>query len=217
MALEVANEDMRQRHESLTGNGGKIETVNKLVRNFDDDIANIAYLRRDGERRIADLERDLRRRLEEEVGNLETRLKASRKGLYAFINVAPPLIASIESKMKEAALDRFVDVASRLDDLTRLVDDAISEPVISIPDSLPIQPLWPLPTATPTAPVLALPPPPPYAADDPSSSSVSLNPSRMRERRLRKRTMFPMPGASPVTSVGMRVLRTPPGHHSANP
>jgi len=212
MALEKADEDMRHRYESLTG---KIETVNKLVRNFDEDIAKIAWLKREGEQRIADLERDLQRRLRQEVDNLEARLKASRKGLYAFINIAPPLLASIESKMKEAAPDRFVDEASRLDDLTRLVDDAISEPVIFIPDSLHIevQPLWPLPTAMPTTPVLAL--PPPRAAEDPSSSSASLNSVRTHERRLSRRTMFPMPGAAPV-AFG-RVLRTPPGQHSANP
>jgi len=185
MALEVANEDMRQRYENLTD---KIETVNKLVRNFDDDIAKIASFKREGERRIAALELDLRRRLQEEVGYLEARLKASRKGLYAFINVAPPLIASIESawhlgKMKEAARDRFADEASKLDDLTRVINDAMSEPAMSIPDSLHIevQPLWPLPTATPTALVLALPLSPPLAASDASSSSVSPNPFRMPE------------------------------------
>ena len=210
MALEVANQEMRRRYESLTG---KIDTVNKLVRDFDVDIAKIANLKREGERRIAALEIDLRRRLREEVGNLEARLKSSRKGLYAFMNVAPPLIASIESKMTEAARDRFADEASRLDDLTRVVNDAMSEPAMLIPDSLNIevQPLWSLPTATPTVPVLTL--PPSRVAYDASSSSASPNPFRMSVTRLRSRLIL-MSDAASVASGS--VQQTFSGHQGAN-
>ena len=212
MALEVANQEMRRRYESLTG---KIDTVNKLVRDFDVDIAKIANLKREGERRIDALEIDLRRRLREEVGNLEARLKSSRKGLYAFMNVAPPLIASIESKMTEAARDRFADEASRLDDLTRVVNDAMSEPAMLIPDSLNIevQPLWSLPTATPTVPVLTLPLPPRPAANDASSSSASPNPFRMSVTRLRSRLIL-MSDAASVASGS--VQQTFSGHQGAN-
>jgi len=215
MALEVANQEMRRRYESLTS---KIETVNKLVRDFEDDIAKIANLKREGERRIAALEIDLRRRLREEVGNLEARLKSSRKGLAAFMNVAPPLIASIEStwhlvNMNKATLDRFADEASKVDDLTRVVNDAMSEPAMLIPDSLNIevQPLWSLPTATPTVPVLT--PPSPRVAYDASSSSASPNPFRMSVTRLRSRLIL-MSDAASVASGS--VQQTFSGHQGAN-
>ena len=76
-----------------------------------------------------------------------------------------PLIASIESKLKEPALKRLVEEASKLDDLTRVVDDAVSEhselgePLTSIPDSLHIElpELWPAPTSTASSPSTVIP------------------------------------------------------------
>jgi len=158
-ALEVANDDVRERYESLAG---KIEIVNGLVRAHGDNMIKIKKLKLEGERRIAILERDLRKRLEEEVNNLEARLKASCEALKTFINVAPPLIISIESKIKEPpSRNHLVDEASRLDDLTRIINDAINEPAMLIPDSLNIQvsPLWPVPTSA--VPPLARPLTPP--------------------------------------------------------
>jgi len=158
-ALEVANEGVRQRYGSLSG---KIETINELVRHHGNNMMKIEKLKQEGEQRIAFLEQDMRRRLCEEVNNLETRLKASRKALRTFINDAPPLFISIESKMKEPpSRNRLVDEASRLDDLTRVIDEAIKESDVLIPNSLNIEvpPLWPLPTSA--APPLARPLTPP--------------------------------------------------------
>jgi len=66
MALEVANQEMRRRYESLTG---KIDTVNKLVRDFDVDIAKIANLKREGERHCR-------------LGNRPTTTPAGRSGQF---------------------------------------------------------------------------------------------------------------------------------------
>jgi len=71
MALEVANEDVRNRYESLSD---KIETVNQLARDYNIHVAKIALLKEEGERRIADLQR----RLQEEVNYLKTRLQTKR-------------------------------------------------------------------------------------------------------------------------------------------
>ena len=136
-ALKVANEDMRKRYESLAEN---IETLNQLVRDYKIDVAKIESLRREGERRLA----DLHRRLQADVDFLQRRLKTSCAGLDYYMKFAPQLIASIESKMKEPACNRLIEEASRLDDLDRVVNDAMSEhcapsTTIRIPDLLHVE------------------------------------------------------------------------------
>ena len=122
-------------------------TVKSLIGDFDREKEEIAALKREGERRIALIEKDMRQRLNDEVEALETRLKESRPQLCKYIADAAPLVHSVDTTLEDPILNRFLDETASFDQLAQMVDGVIHEswqdrPLLPLPEPLQILQPW---------------------------------------------------------------------------